>query len=466
VELDTVEVLSLQNKQIDDTSSFARFIALTTLDLRNNRLQFDRQVKGVFDAPRLSNLNLTGNAVCKIKNYRAIIITACPNLTILDDIEITEEERQESDAIIKKLNEQAFDPLLNVSVDDSDKIEQERKKEAERRQQLEIKKREDEKKKVEDRRLQEEAKKQDEVKKKEEAELKKQEAERKRQEIEDKKKLDSSSRKDQDDKKKKDDDEKKKQQLEDKKRKEEEEKKKLEEKRKQEEEGKKKQAEERKKQEETRKQEDAEKKKQAEERKKQEDAKKKAEAEQKKNAEAEQKKNAEQKESEPAKEEDEDEKRQVFVDSRSNLQISTKFQAGNFQKPVEEPEEDLFLPEKEIIDTDDLFGRAPVDLKLEKDDHIQLTVDDDDDLFAEFDKAEHQKSKPPVQQPTKSQPPKFEPQIEPEEKGLFLPDAGLDDDLFSLTDSNTKSSDIGGIDISAYILAQKAQSSRGLFDDD
>eukprot|EP01119_Soliformovum_irregulare_P009808 TRINITY_DN2363_c0_g1_i3.p1 TRINITY_DN2363_c0_g1~~TRINITY_DN2363_c0_g1_i3.p1 ORF type:complete len:346 (+),score=85.00 TRINITY_DN2363_c0_g1_i3:45-1082(+) len=89
--------LNLDGMEIDSFGSFASMTALEKVDLRNNWIRFPRQVEKLLEAPRLRELDLTGNDVCKSHNYRAFIIYHCQTLQFLDDIGITDDERMEAE---------------------------------------------------------------------------------------------------------------------------------------------------------------------------------------------------------------------------------------------------------------------------------------------------------------------------------------------------------------------------------
>jgi len=124
-----LDALSLPNKQIDDVGPFGKFEQLETLDLSNNRFRFERQLLGIFDAPKLKVLNLTGNAVTKVANYRNLIISRMPKLQILDNVQITDAERAAAEEWQKSKDAPSVkDPLLNpdAAVEEKRQIEVER----------------------------------------------------------------------------------------------------------------------------------------------------------------------------------------------------------------------------------------------------------------------------------------------------------------------------------------------------
>mgnify|MGYP000179737688 CR=1 FL=1 len=83
----------LSGHKINDLGSFKNCIALEVLSLANNYLTQMRQLKGLFDAPRLRMLDLSGNRLAKKSSYRAEIIANLPSLVELDGVAITREER-------------------------------------------------------------------------------------------------------------------------------------------------------------------------------------------------------------------------------------------------------------------------------------------------------------------------------------------------------------------------------------
>lgn len=88
---------------IDDLGSFVKFDAIEKVDLSHNRISFERQIAGLFDAKKtIKELVLTGNPLSKTKNYRLFIIYNLPQLEILDEIEVTQKDRSLAERVIGK----------------------------------------------------------------------------------------------------------------------------------------------------------------------------------------------------------------------------------------------------------------------------------------------------------------------------------------------------------------------------
>ncbi|EFA80663.1 leucine-rich repeat-containing protein [Heterostelium album PN500] len=107
IDIGSVSELSLDSIGVIEVSSFARLKCLEVLDLSQNRLQQIRHIKGLFDLPKLRELNLIGNPVTKAPNYRHTVVGSIPTLQVLDGKEISNEEREASKLPIVK------DPLSN-----------------------------------------------------------------------------------------------------------------------------------------------------------------------------------------------------------------------------------------------------------------------------------------------------------------------------------------------------------------
>lgn len=91
-----VESLGLRNKQLDEIEvSFAVFKELRQLDLSQNRLRFVRQLENVFAAPRLEELDLSGNPIAKeLADFRLFMIAHAPNtLRLLNGEPVSDLER-------------------------------------------------------------------------------------------------------------------------------------------------------------------------------------------------------------------------------------------------------------------------------------------------------------------------------------------------------------------------------------
>lgn len=69
---------------------------LEVLILNNNKLKSMDEIKRLVDLRQLEVLSLVGNPICSQKNYRQMIISAFPNLRILDYQKIKPQEREKN----------------------------------------------------------------------------------------------------------------------------------------------------------------------------------------------------------------------------------------------------------------------------------------------------------------------------------------------------------------------------------
>jgi len=118
VDLKTTKELLLPNMQIDEISSFSRMESLERIDLSGNWFRFTRQIEKLFEAPNLKEIDFTGCAVCKTPNYRYFVIGRCKNLEILDQKEISTEERS---AALQFLNSESEDPAVILAREQQEK---------------------------------------------------------------------------------------------------------------------------------------------------------------------------------------------------------------------------------------------------------------------------------------------------------------------------------------------------------
>ncbi|KAI8618824.1 hypothetical protein BC830DRAFT_887003 [Chytriomyces sp. MP71] len=91
-----LQVVSLPVNRIHDLSAFAQMQHLTELYLRKNDISDPRQLMYLTRLP-LEHLWISENPMCsKIPNYRLTLILLFPNLSKLDDKEITDRERRDA----------------------------------------------------------------------------------------------------------------------------------------------------------------------------------------------------------------------------------------------------------------------------------------------------------------------------------------------------------------------------------
>ncbi|XP_029313802.1 protein phosphatase 1 regulatory subunit 42 [Cottoperca gobio] len=91
----SVCVLNINNNNIDDIRDLTVLMELRHFSAADNRLHNMEELEDVFSCwPRLLNMDLGGNPVCKNTKYRDRLITVARNLEVLDGREINELTRQ------------------------------------------------------------------------------------------------------------------------------------------------------------------------------------------------------------------------------------------------------------------------------------------------------------------------------------------------------------------------------------
>ena len=100
-EMPSLEIVSLSVNKIRTLRPFANLQNLRELYLRRNLISNLNEIKHLTDCQNLSVLWLSENPICDNPNYRAVVICVLPQLQKLDDIAITDEERDKAE---KKLS--------------------------------------------------------------------------------------------------------------------------------------------------------------------------------------------------------------------------------------------------------------------------------------------------------------------------------------------------------------------------
>ena len=100
-EMPSLEIVSLSVNKIRTLAPFANLQNLRELYLRSNLIANLNEIKYLTNCENLTVLWLSENPICDNPNYRAVIICILPQLQKLDDIPITDEEREKAE---KKLS--------------------------------------------------------------------------------------------------------------------------------------------------------------------------------------------------------------------------------------------------------------------------------------------------------------------------------------------------------------------------
>ena len=93
-QLTNIVVLSLSVNQIDTLKDFRKLKTLKELYLRNNKISEMLELKYLSSLSNLRKLTLNENPVAEMTNYRLAIISVLPNLEVLDDKKIEQQERE------------------------------------------------------------------------------------------------------------------------------------------------------------------------------------------------------------------------------------------------------------------------------------------------------------------------------------------------------------------------------------
>ena len=97
-----VLVLFLSNNDIASLNGIESFRNLQTLSLSNNLLRYLEELRVLSELKKLRKLSLLGNPVVEMPQYRARVLLLCPQLTSLDGIAVTAEERTSSIPMCRK----------------------------------------------------------------------------------------------------------------------------------------------------------------------------------------------------------------------------------------------------------------------------------------------------------------------------------------------------------------------------
>ena len=100
-EMPSLEIVSLSVNKIRTLKPFANLQNLKELYLRKNSISNLNEIKHLTECENLTKLWLKENPICDNPNYREVIICVLPQVQNLDDIEITDEERNRAE---KKLS--------------------------------------------------------------------------------------------------------------------------------------------------------------------------------------------------------------------------------------------------------------------------------------------------------------------------------------------------------------------------
>eukprot|EP00825_Cyclidium_porcatum_P037047 TRINITY_DN4018_c0_g1_i9.p2 TRINITY_DN4018_c0_g1~~TRINITY_DN4018_c0_g1_i9.p2 ORF type:complete len:293 (-),score=64.16 TRINITY_DN4018_c0_g1_i9:1043-1921(-) len=100
-----IETLYLSNNSIQSLEGVQQFRNLINLSIMNNDINDMGFLRQLSELHQLQSLNLKGNPVCQFPTYRQLIIKALPNLKLLDDKPVTEEDRINAEIKLKNYEE-------------------------------------------------------------------------------------------------------------------------------------------------------------------------------------------------------------------------------------------------------------------------------------------------------------------------------------------------------------------------
>ena len=133
-EMPSLEIVSLSVNKIRTLRPFANLSNLRELYLRRNLITNLNEIKYLTECQNLNVLWLSENPICDNPNYRAVVICILPQLQKLDDIAITDEEREKAE---KKLSgnfeeDDEEDPTPQENKNINQKVSQKYQEEEER----------------------------------------------------------------------------------------------------------------------------------------------------------------------------------------------------------------------------------------------------------------------------------------------------------------------------------------------
>ena len=100
--LPNIETIALSVNEIKTLAPFQHCLHLRELFLRRNSIPSLSEIKYLTNLPALQTLWLADNPITQEPNYREFVIAMLPHLTKLDEVDITQKERDEA---IKIYNE-------------------------------------------------------------------------------------------------------------------------------------------------------------------------------------------------------------------------------------------------------------------------------------------------------------------------------------------------------------------------
>ena len=92
--LELLEELYVSFNDIEDLSPLSVHDTLSVLDLEANNVDDVDQLETLSTCPMLMSLNLEGNPIDAVPHYRRVVVTIIPQLELVDDEDVTEEDRE------------------------------------------------------------------------------------------------------------------------------------------------------------------------------------------------------------------------------------------------------------------------------------------------------------------------------------------------------------------------------------
>ena len=124
-EMPSLEIVSLSVNKIRTLRPFANLQNLRELYLRQNLISNLNEIKYLTECQNLSVLWLSQNPICDNPNYRAVVICVLPQLQKLDDIAITQEERDKAEKKLSGNFSEEDEPEVKSNQKNMREIEQE-----------------------------------------------------------------------------------------------------------------------------------------------------------------------------------------------------------------------------------------------------------------------------------------------------------------------------------------------------
>jgi len=121
-ETPNVEIVSLSLNKITSLKSFQFCKKLIELYLRKNQISSIQDLNYLKKCNNLKVLWLEENKICENENYRLLVIKTLPQLVKLDNVVITDEERENSLKLSQEINSTRISPKVHFKEEENNKL--------------------------------------------------------------------------------------------------------------------------------------------------------------------------------------------------------------------------------------------------------------------------------------------------------------------------------------------------------